>query len=136
MSEPLLLGLDVGTSAVKAAVIDAHGREVAHGRARTPWREVPTGAEIDPDALLASAREAAAEALDGAPDGEVAGVGVASMAETGVLLGAEGRPVVPSIAWHDDRGKEQGRAIADAFGAEAYAARVGLPCSELCTLAK
>ena len=48
----LLLGLDVGTTAIKAAVVDEAGRELSHGRATTPWRQVPTGAELDPDALL------------------------------------------------------------------------------------
>lgn len=132
----LLLGLDAGTSAVKAAVIDADGRTVAHGRAPTPWRTVPTGAEIDPDDLLAAAVAAAAEALAGAPQGPVAGIGVASMAETGVLLDGAGRPAVPAIAWHDSRGEEQAVRMAAELGAETFAARVGLPCSPLCTLAK
>lgn len=138
MSESLLLGLDVGTTAVKAAVIDAHGHELAHGRARTPWRAVPTGAELDPDALLDAAREAAAEAINAAsqPEAELAGVGVAGMAETGVLLDARGRPAGPSIAWHDTRGAEEAAGIARDLGEEAFAARTGLPCSELCTLAK
>jgi sugar (pentulose or hexulose) kinase len=132
----LLLGLDAGTTAIKAAVIDADGREVAHGRAPTPWREVPTGAEIDPEALLDSAIRAAGEALDAAPAGEVAGVGVASMAETGVLLDGHGRPVVPSIAWHDVRGGAEAAEIARDLGERAFAARTGLPATELCTLAK
>jgi sugar (pentulose or hexulose) kinase len=136
VSTELLLGLDVGTSAVKAALIDADGREVAHGRAATPWRDVPTGAEIDPEALHASAMRAAAAALAEAPDGEVAGVGVASMAETGVLLDARGRPVVPAIAWHDSRGGEEAGQMAAEFGEHDFAACTGLPATELCTLAK
>jgi sugar (pentulose or hexulose) kinase len=136
VTDQLLLGLDVGTTAVKAAVIDASGREVAHGRARTPWRDVPTGAELDPDALLTCALTAAAEALHGAPDGEIAGVGVASMAETGILLDAAGRPAVPSIAWHDTRGAAEAARIAADLGEERFHARTGLPASELCTLAK
>ena len=59
----LLLGIDVGTSACKAAVVDAGGAERAHGQAPTPWRKVPTGAEIDPRALLGAALAAAAAAL-------------------------------------------------------------------------
>ena len=51
----LLLGIDVGTSACKAAIVDVDGVEVAHGQAPTPWEQVPTGAEVDPDALLAAA---------------------------------------------------------------------------------
>lgn len=136
MSGELLLGLDVGTTAVKAAVVGSDGRELAHGSAPMPWRTVPTGAEVDPDALLDAALAAAAEALAAAPDGTVAGVGVASMAETGVLVDAAGRPVVPSIAWHDTRGGAEAERLAADLGAEAYAARVGLPCSALSTIAK
>jgi sugar (pentulose or hexulose) kinase len=136
VSTALLLGLDVGTTAVKAAVIDAAGREVAHGRARTPWRDVPTGAEIDPGDLLASAIRAAGEALEDAPAGEIAGIGVASMAETGVLLDRSGRPAVPSIAWHDERGGAEADAIRRDLGAEEFSRHTGLPVSELCTLAK
>jgi sugar (pentulose or hexulose) kinase len=132
----LLLGLDVGTTAVKAAVVDEDGHEVAHGRAQTPWREVPTGAEADPDALLAAAVRAGAEALGAAPAGEVAGIGVAGMAETGVLLDAHGRPAVPSIAWHDSRGGEEAARLAADLGEHDFAARTGLPPSWLCTLAK
>jgi sugar (pentulose or hexulose) kinase len=67
----LLVGIDVGTSACKAAVVGADGRELAHGRAPTPWRQVPTGAEVDPEALFAAAVEAAGTALAAAPDGRV-----------------------------------------------------------------
>jgi sugar (pentulose or hexulose) kinase len=130
----LLLGLDAGTSAVKAAVIDDSGAEVAHGRAPTPWETVPTGAEIDPDALLTAALAAAAQALDAAPEGQVAGIGVASMAETGVLLDDDGRPAAPAIAWHDERGAEQAERIAAEL--PGFPARTGLPASRLCTLAK
>ena len=45
----LLLGIDVGTSVCKAAVIDATGAERAHGQEPTPWQRLPHGAEIAPD---------------------------------------------------------------------------------------
>ena len=101
MSVGQLLGLDVGTSAIKALVIDDRGQELGRARARTPWRTVSTGAEMSPTALLMSAVVAATNALEQAPRGLVCGVGVASMAETGVLLDRHGCPVVPAIAWHD-----------------------------------
>jgi sugar (pentulose or hexulose) kinase len=128
----LLLGLDVGTTAVKAAAFDATGRELSHGRTPTPWRTVPTGAELDPDDLLDAAFAAAREAVAGAGAGPVAGIGVASMAETGVLVDPRGRPVVPSIAWHDTRGEPE-RLAHDLPG---FPARTGLPASTLCTLVK
>ena len=39
----LLLGIDVGTSACKAAVVDARGVELAHGQVPTPWEPRPDG---------------------------------------------------------------------------------------------
>jgi predicted NBD/HSP70 family sugar kinase len=48
----LLVGVDFGTSACKAGVVTLDGRELAHGRVPTPWRQVATGAEIEPAALV------------------------------------------------------------------------------------
>jgi sugar (pentulose or hexulose) kinase len=129
----LLLGLDVGTTSTKAAVIDLDGHELAHGRAPMPWTTVPTGAEIEPEALLACAVDAAREALETA--GPVAAVGVSSMAETGILLTSHGHPTgAPAIAWHDSRGKDEAERIARDL--EGFAATTGLPPTELCSLAK
>jgi sugar (pentulose or hexulose) kinase len=132
----LLVGIDVGTSACKAAVVDKDGRELAHGKAPTPWRQVPTGAEVDPEALFAAAVEAAAAAVAAGPEGRVRGIGVTSMAEAGVLLDAEDRVLYPAIAWHDARGADEAERIAAELGAEHFSERTGLPASPLCTLAK
>ncbi len=123
----IALGLDVGTTSVKAAVFDEQLRELAHGRAPTPW----VGTELDPYALLDAALQAAAAAL---PRGAVAAIGVAGMAETGVLVGEDSRPVVPSIAWHDPRGAEEAKRIAAEL--PDFSERTGLPATTLCTLAK
>src|SRR3990172_2718738 len=55
MTEDLLLGLDLGTEFTKAAAVTLDGVERSHGRARTPWRVVPTGAEMDSRALVDAA---------------------------------------------------------------------------------
>jgi sugar (pentulose or hexulose) kinase len=136
MTEELLLGLDVGTTYAKAVVVTLDGRERAHGRALTPWRRVPTGAEMDPADVVLAAGAAARRALGGGPTGRVVGVGVCSMAETGVLLDAVGEPVGPMIAWHDTRGGSEAEEIGNAIGAERFSERTGLPVSRLCTLSK
>ncbi|HEX8856593.1 MAG TPA: FGGY family carbohydrate kinase [Thermoleophilaceae bacterium] len=132
----LLLGIDVGTSVSKAAVVDADGRELAHGEAPTPWQRVETGAETDPQVLFDAALAAARGALANAPEGRVRGVGVTSMAEAGVLLDARGEVLAPTIVWHDTRGEEEAARIAADFGPERFAERTGLPATALCTLAK
>jgi len=107
----LLLGLDLGTTSCKAAVVTPEGDEIAHGQAPLVWQIVPSGAEIDPqvfvDCALAAARAAVAEVNDA----RIVGLGVSGMAETGVLLGRDGEPVVPSIAWYDSRGEEAAERI-------------------------
>jgi sugar (pentulose or hexulose) kinase len=130
----LLLGIDVGTSACKAAVLDASGAELALGQVPTPWEEVPTGAELDADALLRAVATAAREALDRAPDGEVAGIGVTSVAETGMLLDADGAILHRPVAWHDSRGSEEAEALQRDL--PAFTERTGLPATALCTLVK
>jgi sugar (pentulose or hexulose) kinase len=132
----LLLGIDVGTSACKAVVVDRAGLERAHGQSGTPWRRVPTGAEVEPDALFDAVVAAARAALAGAPEGRVRAVGVTSMAEAGVLLDGRGRRLAPVIAWHDARGDEEARRLADDLGADRFAESTGLPASPLCSLAK
>lgn len=136
VSAPLIVGIDVGTTSVKAAVLDIFGREVGHGRALVPWTSVATGAEIDAADLLSSAVLAAQRALTGVPEAQVAGVGVASMAETGVLLDRRGDPVARSIAWHDSRGAEQVKRLTDAIGADRFARHTGLRISPLPTITK
>ena len=79
---------------------------------------------------------ATAAALEHAPDGPVIGVGVTSMAETGVLLDRHGRPVAPAIAWHDARGEAEAARLAADLGAERFSARTGLPVRPLLSIAK
>ncbi len=131
----LLLGIDVGTTFCKAVVLDG-GHVVAQHREPTPWTSVPTGAEIDPAELADAALRASAGALAAAPEGRVAGIGVAGMAETGVLLGAGGQPLTPAIAWHDRRGAAQAQAAALDLGDEVFARHTGLRPGPLCSLAK
>jgi sugar (pentulose or hexulose) kinase len=133
----ILLGLDVGTTSCKAAVVSLDGREIAHGQERTPWRAVPTGAEIDPEDLFAAAVGAARSALAAVDGGaRVLAVGVASLAETGVLLDGGGVPVVPSIAWHDSRGSAQVASLVDSVGGERFSSQTGLAPRELCGFVK
>ena len=131
----LLLGIDVGTSACKAAVVDAHGVELAHGQAPTPWEPGPDGRRARRrDAAGRRGRAAAREALERAPEGDVAGIGVTSVAETGMLLDAAGTVLHRPVAWHDSRGAAEAQALARDL--PDFTQRTGLPASALCSLAK
>jgi sugar (pentulose or hexulose) kinase len=130
----LYLGIDVGTTWCKAALVDADGREQAAARRRTPWRPVVTGAEADPHELAGAAIAVAGEAIADAPNGRVAGVGVTSMAEAGVLLDRHGEAVLPVIAWHDTRGRDAAARLAEQL--PEFSRRTGLAATSVLTIAK
>jgi sugar (pentulose or hexulose) kinase len=132
----LLVGIDVGTTYCKALVLDTEGEELSEARERTPWTRVPTGAELDPRAIASTALTVASRVLGEAPTGVVAAVGIAGMAEAGVLLDRRGKPTGPVIAWHDVRGTDEARAMGDEIGRRRFAATTGLPASPLSSLAK
>lgn len=136
MPDTLFVGLDVGTTASKAVVFAADGAPLASGRAATPWRATGAGTELDATALLDAARSAVAEALSECPPGRIGGLGVAGLAESGVLLDGRGAPVAPVIAWHDTRDSAELDSLRDTFGAHTFSATTGLPLRQQWSLTK
>jgi len=124
---PLLIGIDVGTTWIKAGLVDVAGRELGQASAPTRWRRVATGGEARPADFLQSVRHVLAELLTTVPGGEIAGVGVTSMAETTILLDRDGRPTGPSVAWFDRRAASDYAELAAAFPA----GRTGLAPGEI-----
>jgi sugar (pentulose or hexulose) kinase len=63
-------------------------------------------------------------------------MGVASMAETGVLLDDSSEPVAPAIAWHDARGEQEARRITEELGGDHFTVHTGLRARPLCSISK
>lgn len=134
-----LIGVDIGTSRIKAGAVDTQGIEYLSVDAPTPWIHVSAGVELDPSQLLDSVLKVLSDLvgrLPSVPDGDVAALGIAGIAETVVYLGSDNNPVMRSIAWYDSRGEEEAGEIADQFNDGSFSERTGLPPSRLCTLAK
>ena len=124
----LLVGLDVGTSSAKAVVFTDQGEVVGEGRARTPWITTSHGVELAAEELLNVAIEALGSALDATPGTTgVAGVGITSMGESGVLVDRNGIPAAPVIAWHDNRDREEVEALRRDIAADHFAGTTGKP---------
>jgi xylulokinase len=97
------LGIDIGTSGVKAVVLDERGTLVGQGLAAlTVQRPKPLWSEQDPDAWWA-ATNAAVLAIDPAVRRAVRGVGLAGQMHGATLLGADDQPLRPAILWNDGR---------------------------------
>ena len=122
----ILIGVDVGTTHLKAAAFTPDGVQVALAAVPTPTNRLPDGgAEYDPEAIWAGVAACLAQVIAAAP-GPVIGVGVASMAEAGVLVTADGRPAYPAIAWFDPRTQPQAEALSRHPGRETLYRRTGL----------
>jgi sugar (pentulose or hexulose) kinase len=130
--EPLLVGVDVGTSRTKAGIVDAGGRERACASVPTRWRTCPTGGETSGAAISAGVREALAAALARCPAGQVVAVGVTSIAETVIVLGEDGEELGPAIAWYDTRAAQDLRSLVTELPA---AAQTGLSDAAIPSLA-
>lgn len=101
-----LLGIDLGTSGLKAAVFDLDGMLLGLGRVSNPYLPRPTGwAEQDPRAWWAGCCEAihAALAQAGCTGADVAAVGVCGFHHCPVFVDAQGEPVRPTVVTHDSR---------------------------------
>lgn len=102
----LLLGLDIGTTTIKAALYDADlGRVVRLAARPTPVSHPrPEWSEHDPQQLWRAAADCIREAARGKA---VRGLAISSMAEAGLLVGPDGAALTPIIAWYDRRSEPQ-----------------------------
>lgn len=98
-----LLGVDVGTTHCKAGLFDANGSLIMLARRPTPTRHAKDGTSFyDLDALWQTVAAAIGEAAARATPSQIIALGVASMAETGLLLDrhtGEARTLL--IPWFD-----------------------------------
>lgn len=113
-NDPLLLGLDVGTQSIRAALVDPSGRTLSYGVAplETTYPR-PSWAEQDPARWWASAREAVGKAIESAgvgPD-RVVGIGLDCTACTVVACRIDGTPLRPALLWMDQRAHREAEAI-------------------------
>lgn len=124
---PVVVGLDVGTTRIKALAVDLSGAPVVEAAVHTPWVHEGAQAQMSAEDLMSSVREVLSAITSDAywaSDIKVTGIGITSMAEAGVLLDQQGNSLAPIIAWHDPRGDVE--TLKSAIGAEAFEGHVGM----------
>ncbi|MEK6250673.1 MAG: FGGY family carbohydrate kinase [Actinomycetota bacterium] len=124
----LLLGIDEGTSAVKAVLYDEDLKQLAEARREKPLAHPKPGwVEQDPEVILHAVVEAVAELLDKAP-GEITACGLDHQGESVLAWDAEsGDPLTPVVTWQDKRSQEILDRLEADGGAEAVRERSGMP---------
>jgi xylulokinase len=111
----MYLGIDLGTSSVKALLVDDAGRSVAEAGARLAVeRPRPLWSEQDPEAWWSAVLQAvdALRAQAGAALSAVRGIGLSGQMHGATLLDAADRPLRPAILWNDGRSAAQCRTLA------------------------
>ncbi|MEW4448974.1 xylulokinase [Qipengyuania sp. JC766] len=103
----MFLGIDIGTSGVKAIVLDEGGNVSAQGTAALGvQRPEPGWSEQDPEAWW-EATCSAVKAIDSGIRGQVRAIGIAGQMHGAVLLGSDDRPLRPAILWNDGRSEAE-----------------------------
>lgn len=123
------LGIDLGTSSVKALVVDAAGQTRGMGGASYPVHHPEPGfAEQDPDDWWHGAVAAVRQATGWLPASHrVAGIGVTGQMHGTVMLGADDKPVTPAVIWSDQRSRRQVEALTKQIGLDRLIAITGSP---------
>jgi xylulokinase len=114
-AEPILVGLDVGTTGVKALAITADGS--VRSRAERPYElsmPRPGWAEQDPEDWWRASEAAMADLAVG----DVAGIGLSGQMHGLVALDSSDRVLRPAILWNDQRTAAQCAEIEERVGLE------------------
>ena len=102
------LGIDLGTSATKALVLDDNGRVLGKGRAGYPIAHPRVGwSEQDPRAWWTAVCAASRQALHRSGPGELGAVALSGQLNGLVLLDERSEPVADALIWLDQRATEE-----------------------------
>jgi xylulokinase len=114
-----LLGIDLGTSSVRAGIYREDGARLSiAARAYPIEAPSPEIAEQNPECWWRNTGEAVREALAlaGLKGSDIAGVSFSGQMHGGVTLDSRGEPVGNAIIWADSRSAGECREIEDALG--------------------
>jgi xylulokinase len=118
-----LLGFDIGTSSIKATLMDAQTQTVA-ASATSPKKEMeilaprPGWAEQEPMSWWQNVKQAAAEILatSRVRPSDIKAIGITYQMHGLVAIDKSGKPLRPSIIWCDSRAVEVGARAAKKIG--------------------
>lgn len=138
MADPVVLGVDLGTTATKVVAAGLDGKLHALAEYEYPLTTGRHGeATQDADQVLAAARQALASAAKACADRTIAGISFSAAMHTLLPLDARGRPLGPALSWADHRAAGVARSLrADGDRAAALHRATGTPVHPMSPLVK
>ncbi len=136
-NEPLLAGLDVGTTNIKALIFTPDGQVVSQASQPTPTHVPQPGwAYYEPEELWQTVASALHQATSTVDAHRITSVAVASMGEAGVPLDSHNKPLYPAIAWFDPRTIPQAEWLEQHIGKDPLFSVTGLSLQPIWGLCK
>lgn len=115
----MLLGLDLGTTNVKALVADEDGLPFGHGSCPVRLHQIGNGGvEQDLEEIWQATLAAINQALKGVQPAKVRAIGVSSQGGALQLLDPQSRPLGRVISWLDQRGRPFDQRLTEELGKE------------------
>ncbi|MBI5723903.1 MAG: amidohydrolase family protein [Planctomycetes bacterium] len=122
----MYLGLDLGTTNIKALLVDTGGKVAASSSVTVGLKNGPNGAvEQDIGEIRAAVLKAICSLGDKDRLAAVREIGVSSQGGSLQITGANGAPIGPVISWLDGRGQPYDEAFNMELGREWFARHVG-----------
>jgi gluconokinase len=130
--EEVIIGVDVGTTAVKVAAFDVHGEP---GQLPTALREYPLqqpepGWQVqDPLTMLAAVDAAVAECVGLLGSARILALSLSTAMHGLIGLDSQMRPLTPLITWADSRARDQARELGDTARPSSFSGSPGPRCT-------
>ena len=125
MKNEYLLGLDLGTSSLKAIIINTNGKFIARESQEYPLISPYSGwAEQDPQNWWL-ATQIATQQVVSRINGKILGIGFSGQMHGTILLSRNYQPLTPAIIWADNRSSHQVNQIQELIGEQRYAEITG-----------
>ena len=123
-----IIGLDIGTSSVKALLVSKTGEVLKVSSPEYPFQTPrPLWAEADPEVWWQATKHAIVDLLKGIDPGSIAAIGLTGQMHGMVALDASGEVLRPCIMWNDQRSHEECNEITSLVGAEKVLEITGNP---------
>ncbi|MFZ1412837.1 MAG: FGGY family carbohydrate kinase, partial [Micropruina sp.] len=103
-AQRVIIGLDVGTTAVKAVAFGLGSSRRASAAREYPLIQPQAGWQVqDPQRIAAAVVSALAECVAACGDAQVLAVSLSTAMHGLIGLDADGRPMTPLVTWADGR---------------------------------
>ncbi|MBV7509177.1 gluconokinase [Bacillus sp. sid0103] len=129
MSREVVIGLDIGTTSVKACVFDLQGKLIAVAERMNTFNYPKQGwVEQNPIEIEQSAVQAIKEAIQkaGIEKNELVSIGFSAAMHSLICVDEQGSPISPALIWADGRSYIQAESLIETMGKEIYS-KTGTP---------